>query len=97
MANLASATDPDLEAAAADIQRVADHINEMKRRKDMAEMILTGKPDQTSVGKTPILFSSNVSSLTSLCYFLMIWVIADGVSLFFIVSSSNCLSSCAFF
>lgn len=53
MANLASPTDPDLEAAAADIQRVADHINEMKRRKDMAEMILTGKPDQTSVGKTP--------------------------------------------
>ncbi|KAJ8657103.1 hypothetical protein O0I10_007183 [Lichtheimia ornata] len=48
MANLASPTDPDLEAAAADIQRVADYINEMKRRKDMAEMILTGKPDQTS-------------------------------------------------
>lgn len=57
MANLASPTDPDLEAAAADIQRVADYINEMKRRKDMAEMILTGKPDQTSVGKTPTLFS----------------------------------------
>ncbi|KAI7886483.1 hypothetical protein K492DRAFT_225385 [Lichtheimia hyalospora FSU 10163] len=48
MANLASPTDPDLEAAAADIQRVADNINEMKRRKDMAEMILTMKSDQTS-------------------------------------------------
>ena len=80
MASLASPTDPDLEAAAADIQRVADHINEMKRRKDMAEMILTVKPDQTSVGKTPSYFLVSYYCTNTSTYDLVTWIIADGVS-----------------
>ncbi|KAI9310181.1 Dbl homology domain-containing protein [Dichotomocladium elegans] len=51
MVSLMSPPDADLAAALAGIQRVADCINETKRRKDMMDSIVCGKVEQSSVGK----------------------------------------------